>query len=230
MNDWPTVTSGDDVSPVLESSRSYLVTAGFAELAQSLPETASPESRDTAEQGIAAGLTFGFVFPGAGAQTEQLPQLLTLAESPEPALGERDQYQAPYAPSDDDLAAAEIHNRPERAYLLLISPEGYPAETRGKTAPQLRKYLKSTDRTSLSAPEYLILQRLFAGLYGDHRFDNYGSGVEDSQWMWLPDSTCGDKTFMAYWNGGKSRVELALCRTGSKNPRKGAHPTLVVPV
>jgi hypothetical protein len=209
---------------IMAASAAFLRSLDLGELANAVPE-AAPNS-DTGD-----GFSFRFGFPPMAAQTEAAQALVAkTAAAPLEALPEEQQYGEPYAPSAEDFQAMEHSNRPEGAYLLHLRPEGVAPETRGLTAPAVRKALASWAGTSLTALEYLVLQRVFATAYGDHRFDNYGSEVDDTQWMWLPDSKLGDKTFMAYWNPKQSRVELTACRTGSKNARKGAHPTRIVAV
>jgi hypothetical protein len=208
----------------MTASSEFLRSLGLDELAQAVPATAVDS--DTGD-----GFSFRFGFPPLAAQRATATALVAAtAGSPLGGLPPNEQYTEPYAPSAEELAGMEHSNRPDGAYLLHLRPEGVADETRGLTAPAVRKALAPWGGTSLTALEYLVLQRVFATAYGDHRFDYYGSEVGDTQWMWLPDTTLGDKTFMAYWNPRQSRVELTACRTGSKNPRKGAHPTRIVAV
>jgi hypothetical protein len=209
---------------IMAASAAFLRSLDLGDLASALPE-ASPDS-DTGD-----GFSFRFGFPPLAVQTAAAQALVSkTAAAPLEELTEEQQYGEPYAPSAGDFQGMEHSNRPEGAYLLHLRTDGVAPETRGLTAPAVRKALASWAGTSLTALEYLVLQRVFATAYGDHRFDYYGSAADDTQWMWLPDSKLGDKTFMAYWNPKQSRVELTACRTGSKNPRKGAHPTRVVAV
>jgi hypothetical protein len=211
-----------DSGSIMAASAAFFRSLELGELAEALAE-AAPDS-DPGD-----GFSFRFGFPPLALQTAAAQELVTkTAAAPLEDLPAEQQYGEPYAPSADDFRRMEHSNRPEGAYLLHLRPDGVAPETRGLTAPAVRKALASWAGTSLNALEYLIVQRVFAAAYGDHRFDYYGSGVDDTQWMWLPDSKFGDKTFMAYWNPKQSRVELTACRTGSKNPRKGAHPTLIV--
>ena len=213
-----------DSGSIMAASAALLRTLGLGNLANEVPEV-NPDS-DPGD-----GFTFRFGFPPLTVQTAAAESLVSkTAAAPLDELPEDQQYGEPYAPSADDFQRMEHSNRPDGAYLLHLRPEGVAPETRGLTAPSVRKALASWAGTSLTALEYLVVQRVFATAYGDHRFDYYGSAVDDTQWMWLPDSKLGDKTFMAYWNPKQSRVELTACRTGSKNPRKGAHPTRIVAV
>jgi hypothetical protein len=211
-----------NAASVMTASAEFFRSLGLAELADGVPSNA-------AESDTGDGFSFRFGFPPLAAQSEASARLVeATAGTRLDGLSGMEQYGEPYAPSAEEFAAMEHSNRPEGAYLLQLRPDGVAPETRGLTAPAVRKALAEWGGASLTALEYLVIQRVFAAAYGDHRFDYYGSAVDDTQWMWLPDTKLGDKTFMAYWNPKKSRVELTACRTGSKNPRNGAHPTRVV--
>ncbi|HEX9796242.1 MAG TPA: hypothetical protein VGA52_04560 [Anaerolineales bacterium] len=227
------VSGPREVAGVLKASRLFFEEHGLPDSANALPEQVNPSPDEEAalRRALKAGLDLGFVLPPPSAQLEQAPKLLEATAVAELAgLPEGEQYQPPFSPVDDLLTSSEVRNRTEAAYLLRIGGNGYPDETRGRTGPQIDKLFREKDWTSLTFPEYLVLQRRSAEEHQDHRFDYYGRTVEDTQWMWLVDSRQGEGTFMGYWNPGKSRVELGWCKIGSKNPRKDAHPTVVVPL
>ena len=175
-----------------------------------------------------AAAPFRIALPGALALRENGPAILSaVAHSRLDGIDDAEQYTTAYAPADDQFGSIVDVDRPDGPYLLALDPERFENDLRGLTAPALRKRLTADGTRSLTAMEYLIVQRIMTAFYSDHRFDYYGTEAENTRWMWIPDSALGDKTFMGYWNPGKNRVELSMCRTGSKNPRKGAYITTV---
>lgn len=222
---------GASVERVATASERFFEDHSLSDLAaeiQAKDEAGAPGAET--ETGT-AHLPFRVCLPPAAIQRRHAARLVqALAARPLRAVDAAEQYSEPFAPSEDELGAIEDRARPEGRYLLALDPDEFRPELRGLTAPAIRKKLVAESRSSLTACEYLVVQRLMTAFYSDHRFDFYGSALDDTRWMWLPDSTLGDKTFMAYWNPGKRRVELSLCRTGSKNPRKGAYVTTIVPL
>lgn len=117
--------------------------------------------------------------------------------------------------------------RPSGGYLLLLHADPRADDDlRGLTAPGLRRALANS--ASLTVTEYLICRRAMLERHGDHRFYDYAG--DPSGWMWLADSSDGARTAMAYWNPSRARVEVTACRTGSKNPRKGARRARIIPL
>ncbi|WP_067650988.1 hypothetical protein [Nocardia harenae] len=157
---------------------------------------------------LPADAAVGFAFPPAAAQRAQLPALLALAAYDRPAE------------VASDLLDGDI-DRPDHPYLLVLPAERIQPWTRGRTAPGLRKALTAHGWSGLTVPEYLVLQRQSFDAHGDHRFDAYTG--DEPGWSWLPASTNGPLVGMAYYNPGSGTVQIAACKTGSKNPRKGAH-------
>lgn len=126
----------------------------------------------------------------------------------------------------DDLVPTAA-GRPDGPYLVIL--DNVIADwSRGLTAPALNRALREHNRTGLSVLEYLIVQRRSFEVLGDHRFDDYtGSSCG---WTWLPASTSGPLHAMAYYYDRTDHVEISACKSGSKNPRKGAYTTQVVPL
>ena len=210
------------IESIIVSSKAFFEANGLSRLAVAITTHSAPATP--------VDLPFRFAFPAPGVQRAHGGDLVAALASAElDGIDNAEQYATPYAPSVEELPSIEDKGRPESPYLLAFDPEVFADELRGLTAPAIRKQLAAAEQTSLTALEYVVLQRIMTEYYGDHRFDYYGTDVENTRWMWLPDSKLGDKTFMGYWNPGKNRVELSLCRAGSKNPRKGAYKTRIYP-
>lgn len=166
------------------------------------------------ESAIADGFTDALVMPPVDWQQEHRAELAA-------AFAGSSGWGVPYVEVGDMAPVA----RPEGCYVLLLHPDSRTDDDlRGLSAPALRKAL-GADRC-LTVTEYLVVQRAYFERHGDHRFDDYTA--QQPGWMWLADSTDGARTAMAYWNGAKQRVEVTACKTGSKNPRKGARRCRIV--
>ncbi len=213
--------SGASIGAIVETSARFFEDHRLNDLA--IPVRATSEGNPPA-----AEARFRLALPGAAALRERGAAIAS-AVAAEPLIGidDGEQYSTPYAPTEEEFAAIEASGRPDAPYLLALDPDQFDDDLRGLTAPALRKRLSGDNTSSLTALEYLVVQRIMTAFYSDHRFDYYGTDVDNTRWMWLPDSTLGDKTFMGYWNPGKNRVELSMCRTGSKNVRKGAYRTTI---
>lgn len=162
------------------------------------------------------GFTDAIALPDADWQHEHRAALAA-------AFGADDAWDDPYVEVDEMVPTG----RPEGPYVLALHADPRSDDDlRGLTAQALRKSLAGT--ACLTVEEYLVVQRMIFERYGDHRFDDYSG--DPSGWMWLADSTDHDRTAMAYWNKTKRRVEVSACKTGSKNPRKGARRCRVIPI
>ena len=206
------IRSRDDVAELMAYSAGLFEDAGLdAPLSGALDDA----SADLLERAIAEGFREAIALPAASWQHEHVNALAS-------AFASGGDWEAPYL----DVDGAEPLGRPEGSYVLLLRPGPADEELRGLTAPALRKALGQD--ASLTVEEYLVVQHAMFGHHADHRFDDYLG--EPPGWMWLADSTVGDRTAMAYWYGPKRRIEVTACRTGSKNPRKGARRCRVVPL
>lgn len=194
----------------------------------------------TANEVVQASRTWwshhGLKFPAAASQATA-PMALTEGQSAfafpavEQQRAQRDEIAAlgSYggAVSVVDELVPEVTGRPDGSYLIILDDE-IAHWSRGLTAPALSRALREHDRTGLSALEYLILQRRSFEIFGDHRFADYTATL--SGWTWLPASTSGPLHAMAYYYDKTDRVEISACKSGSKNPRKGAYTVQVIPL
>lgn len=186
------------------------------DLAVGLATSIDEESRTHLESAISDGYTDALVMPSTAWQRQHLVPLVG-------AFATVEGWGAPYV-EVGDLAPAR---RPDSSYVLLLRPDPRSDDDlRGLTAPALRKALG--EDACLTVNEYVVVQRVMFERFGDHRFDDYSA--DPSGWMWLADSTDGERTAMGYWNGAKRRVEVTSCKAGSKNPRKGARRCRIVPL
>ncbi len=186
------------------------------DLAVTFSASIGDESRARVAAAIADGYTDALLMPPAVWQQEHAGTLVG-------AFATGEGWDTPYV----EVGGLAPARRPDSSYVLLLRPDPRSDDDlRGLTAPALRKALG--EDACLTVNEYVIVQRLMVERFGDHRFDDYSA--EPSGWMWLADSTDGERTAMGYWNGAKRRIEVVACKTGSKNPRKGARRCRIVPL
>ena len=219
-----------DAGAVLDTSRAFYREHGLAAWADALPDAAQlpPDLGGRLRLAAERGFTEGVAFPAPSVQAASLPGLIeAMAARTAPGVPQEEQYAEPYASALDGM---QPRNRPDGPYILLYSAGPFPPETRNKSIPQLDRLFAERGWDALTVPEYLVLQRLALLRNGDHSFDLYTGDSERSQWMWLLDTRLPGGCVQGYWNPGKRRVELGACKAGSKNERRGAHPTLVVPM
>jgi hypothetical protein len=217
----------------LDKSRKFFIAHNLPDLAAALPDEVSlgKEVEAVVHNALEAGLSSSFVFPPYRLMQEHTESLVSkLAESPSEALNKEHQYSSPWIQDMKELANCAARQRGEGAYLFLYSSGKFPDQTRNLTADQLDKLFAENKWSGLAAHEYLVLQRISSEANGDHRFDDYVSDVNRSQWMWLLDSRVPKGVMMGYWNPAKKRVEIGWCKANNKNERRGSHPTVVVPL
>lgn len=171
-------------------------------------------ANDAAESLTLAAGGSAFAFPAADEQRAQLDAIVQLGS-----------YGGESSVVDEMVPA--VAGRPDGPYLVILDEE-IADWSRGLTAPALARALGEHGRSGLSVLEYLVLQRRAFEVYGDHRFDDYTGS--SSGWTWLPASTSGPLHAMAYYYDKTDRVEVSACKSGSKNPRKGAYTVQVVPL
>lgn len=229
----PTKKTMSILDAALATSRQFYESHQLDALAQALPKTTfvSPEAQAHIAAAQKDGLDAAWVFPPLHVQREQTAHLVhACATQPAQQLAAAQQYTAPWVQDVAVLQNADVHHRPEGAYALLFGSGKYPDSTRNLTAKQLAALFKEKGWTGLTAHEYLVLQRTSSELNGDHRFDDYVPDLARSQWQWLLDNSVPKGCIMGYWNPTARRVEIGWCKPDNKNPRRGAHPTIVVPL
>jgi hypothetical protein len=224
-----------DLATAIQKSRMFFATHGLGALASAIP-TASDfpqEAHAAIEDAHAVGLDDVFVFPPVALQRTSLDHLVhKLAAAHGDRLESDQQYSQPWIYQPEALKTFDVHGRPAGAYALCFHSSPFPAATLGKDADELREWLTQRRSASLTAYEYLVLQRLKAEQHADHRFD-LNAKTPTSQWHWLLDMSLGHgkdaKVPMAGWNPKLRRIDLGWCGPRDTDPAKGTIATRVVP-
>jgi len=227
------VTPTIDPKSALAASASFLRGHELLALARELPASIDlpPEQRDRFEKALAEGFDSAFVFPSTAVQKVHFEAMVKqLAGAPAFGLPKSEQYEAPWVPDLWALKTSPARNRPMGPYILLYRTTSFPRETRDRSAPDLDRLFAPKDWNGLAVPEYLVIQRILVEKNGNHRFDIYIADATRSQWQWLLDSRLPSGVVMAFWNPKKCRVEISVAPEAVNSARRGAHPTVVIPV
>src|SRR5215813_3911818 len=200
--------------------------------AKELPpdEKLSAQGHSRLDQVRKEGFDSVLAFPSTATQKVHFDAIVKqLATAPAFGLSKKEQYSPPLIPDLWQIKTTPARNRPVGPYLLLYRSSPLPRETREKGAGDIERLFAEMGWTGLTVPEYLVLQRLLAEKNGDHRFDVYVPDATRSQWQWLLDTLLLSGPVTAFWNPQKSRIEIGAAPDLS-TPRRGAHPTVVVPL
>jgi len=222
-----------DVRSVLAASSAFFRSHELHSLARELPAelTLSGDGQNRSEQARSEGFDSTFVFPSVAAQKIHFEAIvMQLANAPAFGLSKKEQYTQAAIPDVRTLKTTPSSNRPAGCYVLFYRTSPFPRETREKSAPDVDRLFSALGWTGLTVSEYLVLQRLLAEKNGDHRFDLYAPDSARSQWQWLLDTRLPSGAVTAFWNPQACRLEIGPAPDGGSTARRGAHPTVVVPV
>lgn len=219
----------EDVEAVLKNSRDFYEAHGLSEWAEALQVSPQLDEGSLQRLGEAHDFIHALAFPSPTVQSTTFPRLAeVMLASPIEEVPPEHHYSTPGFAMMEEMRAIPMRNRPDGPYLLLYMDGPFPEETRGKKVPELDGLFAAKGWNGLTVPEYLVLQRDSLLRHKDHRFDDYVNSPSGPQWSWLLDSHAPAHCVAAYWNPGKRHVEIYSCKQGSKNDRRGAHPTIVV--
>lgn len=221
----------DAFETILENSLAFFEDVLLPRLADYMPMTLAPteEMNKVANRALGAGFTAAMMFPSVKRQQLdfKLGVIQMLAE-PLDGLDEALQYAEPAVTDIDLLKDAPALNRPDGPYCLFMLSGAYPAETRGKSPDDLRALFAERGWVSLTAFEYMAIQRVRAARTLEHGFDRNGPM---GQPMWLLDTLVKDRgTPYGFWDTATRSVNLGWARSDEPMDRFGAHPALVVPI
>lgn len=221
----------DSFQDILDTSRSFFDDVLLPRIADYLPMflEQTEEMEKAANRALGAGFTWAMMFPSVKRQQLdfRLATIQLLAE-PVEGMAEALQYAAPVIQDLETLKEARTLNRPDGPYCLFMLSGAYPAETREKSPDDLRALFAQRGWSSLTAFEYMAIQRLRAVQTLDHGFDRNGPM---GQPMWLLDSLAGDRgTAFGFWDTATRSVNLGWAASDAPLDRFGAHPAMVVPI
>ncbi len=222
-----------DLSALAKTSRSFFTQNKLEVLAKHIPT--KPKLEADAEEKLnragKLGLEPTLIFPACTHQLNHIAAMVRqFAAAPCDALTPEYQYCEPFIQDLAQMKESAPRSRPAGAYVLCIAFGAFEDDTLNLGAKAIDKLFDADELTGLSMPEYLAVQRLRAIENGDHRFhdasplgDEYPAG-----WQWLLDTRNKEGVATGFWNNAKRRVELSWSKPEVKNPKRGAHRTIII--
>jgi hypothetical protein len=214
---------------ILENSRAFFEDVLLPRIADYMPMWLDPteEMHRAANRALGAGFTSAVMFPPVKRQILDFHLgVIQMLTEPLEDLNADAQYADPVVETVDAFKQAASLNRPDGPYCLFMLSGAYPAETREKSPNDLRLLFAERGWSSLTAFEYMAIQRIRAARTGDHGFDRNGPM---GQPMWLLDTVGADGgTGRAFWDTASRSVHLGFGDSENLEAGFGAHPTLVV--
>lgn len=216
---------------VLDNSRAFFDDVLLPRIADYLPMTLEPteEMNRVANRALGAGFTASMMFPSV--KRQQLDFRLAIIQLLNEPIEDMDaalQYAEAAVRDMETLKQAETLNRPDGPYCLFMLSGAYPAETRGKSPDDLRAVFAERHWVSLTAFEYMAVQRVRAVHSREHGFDRNGPM---GQPMWLLDTLVQPRsTAYGFWDTTTRAVNLGWAPSDAPMDRFGAHPALIVEI
>lgn len=213
-----------DLRKALSASRAFYRAHQLDEWRAALPDGRRPFPRPR-------GCDAAVVFPPVPVQRATMTLLLeSVATRPVRGMAPEAQYAEPQVHDLHRLHTSDARNRPVGPYALAFRARPFADETRNCSARELDGWLARDGLSGLTVAEYLVLQRMAATGFGDHRFDNLLDGRWGPQWMWLLDTRMAGVCAAAGWNTATRSIELDWLDEPDADPRRGAHFTHVIPL
>lgn len=216
---------------VLDNSRAFFDDVLLPRIADYLPMTLEPteEMNRVANRALGAGFTASMMFPPV--KRQQLDFRLGIIQLLNEPIDDMDaalQYAESVVQDMETLKQARTLNRPDGPYCLFMLSGAYPAETRGKSPDDLRALFAERRWTSLTAFEYMAIQRVRAVHTREHGFDRNGPM---GQPMWLLDTLVEPRgTAYGFWDTAARAVNLGWAQSDESMDRFGAHPAMIVEI
>lgn len=216
---------------ILDNSRAFFDDVLLPRIADYMPMTLEPteEMNRAANRALGAGFTASMMFPSVKRQQLDFRlAIIQLLNEPIEDMDEALQYVDSVVQDMETLKNAQTLNRPEGPYCLFMLSGAYPAETRGKSPDDLRALFAERHWVSLTAFEYMSIQRVRAAHTREHGFDRNGPM---GQPMWLLDTLVDPRgTAYGFWDTATRAVNLGWSPSDEPMDRFGAHPALIVEI
>lgn len=213
-----------DPAAALRAARSFYRSHGLDEWVAALPRAGRNALPRT------TGLDAAWLFPPVPVQVATVTLLFeTLGTRPARRLSEAEQYGEPLIGDLHTLRLCTPRHRPVGPYLLVFRGRGVAPESVEQAPSILEASFRSAGRTGLTIPEYLVLQRVAAEAWLDHRFDTRETRA-GPQRQWLLDAGAPGEFTSAEWNPAPGRIEIRFTQQDRAEPGRGAHQTAVIPL
>lgn len=226
-----------DFPSVVRASRRFLADHGLRDWAMAIPRQPAParDVENLLEQAQRSGFHEGFAFPPFALQWATFDRLVDgCARQPTPQLPDNQQYREPFLADNWTRVANgkvlqrtdELGERTAAPYVLLLG--GRPlTNCWGKTGKQIGEQFHAKSWHGLTVPEYLVVQRVLAERFGDHRFF---ADPEDptGHWLWLIDSMTADECAVAFGSG--RGINIQATSVNNRESKRAGVAGVIVPL
>ena len=218
-----------DLEKILATSRRFYAQHHLAAWADALPTSLALGDTDgsTVSEAAKQGFTSALAFPPFEIQLASLERLIDETARKPASVPDNQQYREPFLADEwsktpngkvlqrlDDLGPREWG-----AYFYLFSPNPQP-KAWGLTGKQIREFFQAKDWIGLTVPEYLVLQRHYCELYGDHRFFETPEDDGGAHSMWLIDSMDDKQCSVAV--GSNRGINLQATSINNRDRKRAA--------
>jgi hypothetical protein len=226
-----------DFPVVVKTSRRFYKDHALASWAKAIPRHPTPTTdvETLLEQADKSGFRAAFAFPPFALQRQSFDRLVdACARQPSPLLPDNQQYRPPFlADNWSRVANGKVlqreHDLGERTagpYVLLFA-QAPLANCWGKTGKQIAEQFQARGWHGLTVFEYLVLQRVFAEMYADHRF--FAEPEDPSgHWLWLIDSM--NETDCAVALGNSRGINIQATGINNRESKRAGIGGVIVPL
>jgi hypothetical protein len=226
-----------DFPAVVKASRRFYKEHDLTLWAKAIPRRPSPahDVETLLEQADKCGFSAAFAFPPFALQQQTVERLVdACARQPSPRLPDNQQYRQPFLADNWSRVAngrilqrdRDLGDRTRGAYVFLFTSAPL-ANCWGKTGKQIAEQFQARGWHGLTVFEYLVLQRVFAETFGDHRF--FAAPEDPSgHWLWLIDSMTDTDCAVAL--GNARGINLQATGINNRESKRAGIGGVIVPL
>lgn len=226
-----------DFPALVKASRRFYKDHDLAAWAKAIPRHPTPaaEVETLLDHADKSGFHAAFAFPPFDQQRQSFDRLVdACARQPSPLLPDNQQYRQPFLADNWSRVANgcilqrdhDLGDRILGPYVLVFTSAPL-TNCWGKTGKQIAEQFQSRGWHGLTVFEYLVLQRVFAEKFADHRF--FAEPEDPSgHWLWLIDSMTETDCTVAL--GNARGINLQATGINNRESKRAAVAGLVVPL
>ncbi|MEI7686032.1 MAG: hypothetical protein WCL32_13480 [Planctomycetota bacterium] len=226
-----------DFPALVKTSRRFYKEHDLLAWAKAIPRVPVPAG-DVEELLVHAdqhAFTLGFAFPAFDVQKRMFDRLVdACARQPSPLLPDNQQYRPPFLADNWSRVANgqilqrdhDLGGRSEGPYVILFGRAPL-SNCWGKTGKQIAEQFAARGWRGLTVFEYLVLQRVFAESFRDHRF--FAEPEDPSgHWLWLIDSM--NDTDCAVALGNARGVNIQATGINNRESKRAGIAAILIPL
>jgi len=226
-----------DFPALIRKSRRFYKDHNLNAWAKAIPRAPVParDVEELLEHANQHGFSGGFAFPSFQMQMQSFDQLVdACARQPSPLLPDNQQYRTPFLADNWSRVATgtvlqrdhDLGERTTGSYVLLFTTAPL-TNCWGKTGKQIAEQFQARAWRGLTVYEYLVLQRVSAEIFTDHRF--FAEPEDPSgHWLWLIDSI--NQTDCSVALGNARGINVQATGINNRESKRAAVAAIIVPL